>query len=223
METPAIFTARKKAMTGEVGVQAARDAEELERMEGLFKKHEMGDIPRIDWLDQLVFRDFENRGLKAAESSLQMLQRRRRLDKLKTEGTDLAEYKNSEYSSPPAFVLNVELPKFDFPVVFADHEYDVPPISAHAPVHIHQPGQHHHQAPEVQFGPGINAVDDNANIPDIRLEPDKAVLKVRERFHLELNEEEAMLSLGRIIDDALASYAPVVIDKLHEWAQALRN
>ncbi len=31
----------------------------------------------------------------------------------------------------------------------------------------------------------------DANIPDIKLEPDKAVLKVKERFHLELNEEDA--------------------------------
>ncbi|ATY60238.1 Phosphatidylinositol 3-kinase [Cordyceps militaris] len=160
MLTPAIFTSKKKAMTGEVGVQAARDAEELERMETLFKKHEMGDIPRIDWLDQLVFRDFETRGLKAAESSLKMLQRRRRLDNTKGETTDHPPEQTNDCFSPPAFVLNVELPKFDFPVVFADHEYEVPPVSALANGQTHQPAQHRHQAPEVQFGPGINAVDD---------------------------------------------------------------
>jgi len=62
----------------------------------------------------------------------------------------------------------------------------------------------------------------DANIPDIRLEPDKAVLKVRERFHLELTEEEAILHLERVIEDTLTAFAPVVIDKLHEWAQAFR-
>jgi phosphatidylinositol 3-kinase len=62
----------------------------------------------------------------------------------------------------------------------------------------------------------------HANIPDIRLEPDKAVLKVRERFHLEMGEEEAILYFERIIEDTLTAFAPVVIDKLHEWAQALR-
>jgi phosphatidylinositol 3-kinase len=62
----------------------------------------------------------------------------------------------------------------------------------------------------------------HANIPDIRLEPDKAVLKVRERFHLEMGEEEAILYFERVIEDTLTAFAPVVIDKLHEWAQALR-
>ncbi len=32
----------------------------------------------------------------------------------------------------------------------------------------------------------------HANIPDIKAEPDKAVFKVKERFHLELNEEDAI-------------------------------
>ncbi|KGQ02547.1 Phosphatidylinositol 3-kinase catalytic subunit ty pe 3 [Beauveria bassiana D1-5] len=169
METPAILTSRKKALTGEVGIQAARDAEELKRMESLFKKHEMGDIPKIDWLDQLVFRDFENRGLKAAESSLKMLQRRRRLVSRKSESPDDVADQTIDYSSPPAFILNVELPRFDFPVVFGDHEYHVLPISALATVHFHQPGQHRQQAPEVQFGPGINAVDDSLSAIGARI------------------------------------------------------
>lgn len=169
METPAIFTSKRKTMAGEVGVQAARDAEELERMETLFKKHEMGDISRVDWLDQLVFRDFENRGLKAAESSLKMLERRRRLDTLKSEATDDMPDLPSDYSSPPAFVLNVELPRFDFPVVFADHEYETPPISSLASVHMHKAGQDRHQAPEVQFGPGINAMDDTVSAIGARI------------------------------------------------------
>jgi phosphatidylinositol 3-kinase len=62
----------------------------------------------------------------------------------------------------------------------------------------------------------------DANIPDIKLEPDKAVLKVKERFHLELNEEEAIRHLERIIDDNLNALVPVVIDKLHELVQAFR-
>jgi phosphatidylinositol 3-kinase len=62
----------------------------------------------------------------------------------------------------------------------------------------------------------------HANIPDIRLEPDKAVMKVRERFHLELSEEEAIVYFGNVIEGTLTAFAPVVIDKLHEWAQALR-
>ncbi|KKA26434.1 hypothetical protein TD95_000137 [Thielaviopsis punctulata] len=62
----------------------------------------------------------------------------------------------------------------------------------------------------------------DANIPDIRLEPDKAVIKVRERFHLDLSEEDAIRTMDRIIEDSLGSLAPVVIDKLHELVQAFR-
>ncbi|KAK4185098.1 kinase-like domain-containing protein [Podospora australis] len=62
----------------------------------------------------------------------------------------------------------------------------------------------------------------DANIPDIKLEPDKAVLKVKERFHLELSEEDSIRTMERIMDDNLNALVPVVIDKLHELVQAFR-
>ena len=62
----------------------------------------------------------------------------------------------------------------------------------------------------------------DANIPDIRMDPNGAVLRVRERFHLELTEDEAIMHFERVIEDTLTAFAPVVIDKLHEWAQAFR-
>jgi phosphatidylinositol 3-kinase len=95
----------------------------------LFKKHEMGEIPRVDWLDQMVFRSFEKRGLQAAKSSMKMLQRQRAIN-----GENDAEGQDGEDKDgrpgQSTFLLNVELPRFDFPVVFADHEYGPPPISA---------------------------------------------------------------------------------------------
>lgn len=62
----------------------------------------------------------------------------------------------------------------------------------------------------------------DANIPDIRLEPDKAVWKVRERFHLELSEEEAMRGFETLIADSVGSIFPVVIDTIHSMMQGLR-
>src|SRR5699024_2563031 len=47
--TPALVSARRRP--GSKGGDAAvldKDAEELDRMEKLFKKHEMGEIPRVD-------------------------------------------------------------------------------------------------------------------------------------------------------------------------------
>lgn len=62
----------------------------------------------------------------------------------------------------------------------------------------------------------------DANIPDIKLEPDKAVLKVRERFHLEMSEEEAIRHFEALIADSVGSIFPVVIDTIHNMMQGLR-
>ena len=139
-----------------------KDAEELDRMEKLFKKHEMGEIPRVDWLDQMVFRSFEKRGLQAARSSMKMLQRQRTLNGDSGDGTD-AEPDTPSDGRPgqSTFLLNIELPRFDFPVVFADHEYEPPPISALQSLSASQPNISQRQ-PQVQFGPGINGWEDGS-------------------------------------------------------------
>lgn len=140
-----------------------KDAEELDRMEKLFKKHEMGEIPRVDWLDQMVFRSFEKRGLQAAKSSMNMLQRQRAVERdSNTKGAngekdDLTDGR----PGPSTFLLNVELPRFDFPVVFADHEYDAPPISSLQNLSLSQ-ASIAQRRPEVQFGPGINALGESS-------------------------------------------------------------
>ncbi|KAL3954809.1 hypothetical protein ACCO45_010372 [Purpureocillium lilacinum] len=162
--TPALVSARRRP--GSKGGDAAvldKDAEELDRMEKLFKKHEMGEIPRVDWLDQMVFRSFEKRGLQAAKSSMQMLQRQRALN---GDGADAdpedEDAVDDGRNGTSTFLLNVELPRFDFPVVFADHEYDPPPISSLQSLSLSQGNLAQHQ-PQVQFGPGINALGESAD------------------------------------------------------------
>lgn len=66
------------------------------------------------------------------------------------------------------------------------------------------------------------ALMSEANIPDIRMEPDKAVLKVQERFHLELSEEEAIRAFEALIGDSMNAVMPVVIDRLHGLVQGWR-
>ncbi|KAI9852190.1 MAG: Phosphatidylinositol (PI) 3-kinase [Vezdaea acicularis] len=63
----------------------------------------------------------------------------------------------------------------------------------------------------------------DANIPDIMLEPDKAVLKVKERFHLEMSEEEAMRHFESLIADSVSAIFPVVIDRLHGLVQRFKT
>jgi phosphatidylinositol 3-kinase len=160
-KTPALPSLKKRGgpRKGET-TNPDKDAEEMERMEKLFKKHEMGEIPRVDWLDQMVFRSFEKRGLQAAKSSMQMLHQQKALND--DGGSD------GDGSSPDgrpglsAFLLNIELPRFDFPVVFADHEYDAPPISAFQALSSSQANLAQRQ-PQVQYGPGINGLDESSS------------------------------------------------------------
>ncbi|KAL1892773.1 Phosphatidylinositol (PI) 3-kinase [Sporothrix stenoceras] len=145
-----------------------RDADEveIERMDRLFKKHEMGEIPRVEWLDQLVFRGFEKRVQRSAASSL----------KVKQAYTGGAVAANGDDANTPTkanganrrpgpsrFLLNVEFPRFDFPVVFVDHEYPPPPISSLQNMSASQSGITLKPPPEVHLGPGIDgAVGDSA-------------------------------------------------------------
>ncbi|KAK4124895.1 phosphatidylinositol 3-kinase [Parathielavia appendiculata] len=152
-KTPAVL-AKRKARKGE---PEAREVDELDRMEKLFKKHEMGEIPRVDWLDQLVFRGFEKRGLQSVKTSLKAAQQAKvgQIDGLN--GGDDA----GSAPEPSSFVLNVELPRFDFPVVFADHQYPPPPVSSYLQLSSSQSNVILKPPPEVQLGPGINAMDDD--------------------------------------------------------------
>jgi phosphatidylinositol 3-kinase len=168
--TPALIALRGKvARKGEI-LPLDKDAEELERMERLFKKHEMGEIPTVEWLDQLVFRNFEKRGLQAAKSSMKMLQRQRAVNGNHTDSAGDAQAAEEHGRQPgvSAFLLNIELPRFDFPVVFADHEYSAPPVSSMQSLALSQPNISKTR-PQVQYGPGINAVDDGSEGPGANL------------------------------------------------------
>lgn len=159
------------------------EEEELDRLEKLFKKHEMGEIPRVDWLDSLVFKAVEKKR-EHVEASVKLSSRvRRRVSKSKrkAEDTDGAPSTKSEAEDDEVesdkeegdrYTLLIDFPKFDFPIVFTDHEYAPPPISSqahHAPptgnVNLKPP-------PEVQLGPGINGTgngigDDDENAPPL--------------------------------------------------------
>ena len=62
-----------------------------------------------------------------------------------------------------------------------------------------------------------------SDLPDIRFEPDKAAWKVRERFKLELNDEEAVRALKGVIEESMNALVPIVIDRIHGLAQMWRR
>ena len=61
----------------------------------------------------------------------------------------------------------------------------------------------------------------DANIPDIRLEPDKAVLKVQDKFLLHLSEDEAIKEFEGLLNET--SYLSTMFDRLHDMAQYFRQ
>ncbi|RKP08211.1 atypical PIKK PI3K protein kinase [Thamnocephalis sphaerospora] len=63
----------------------------------------------------------------------------------------------------------------------------------------------------------------NAGIPDIQVEPDKAVMKVQEKFRLDLSEEEAIHHFQGLINESVSALFPQVIETIHKWAQYWRK
>ncbi|RKO89018.1 phosphoinositide 3-kinase family, accessory domain-containing protein, partial [Blyttiomyces helicus] len=68
---------------------------EMDRLEKLMRKYERGDIPRIDWIDHLAFREIE---------------------KINKQETILSK----------KLFLYIDLPQFDFPLVYNEKEYILP-------------------------------------------------------------------------------------------------
>ena len=172
--TPSVLPDLRRGLPGTNGAEIIdKEADELDRLEKLFKKQEMGEIPSIPWLDQQVFRGMEKRGSQASTLSLRALQQRRSrrrsmamtLDgenESRLNGAQPEEHEEDEVDQEK-FILLVELPRFDFPIVFADHEYPPPPISSLQHLSSSQSNVILKPPPEVQFGPGINGISDDAN------------------------------------------------------------
>lgn len=142
---------------------------ELERLAKLFKKHESGELPQVDWLDTMVFKKVDKMR-RDAESSARILERVRRkneeaeADISAAGNTDVHEQHQSTSKREHGgyddegdrYVLLIDFPRFDFPIVFTDHEYPPPPISAHTQQGAGSGHVNLKPPPEVQLGPGIN-------------------------------------------------------------------
>lgn len=63
----------------------------------------------------------------------------------------------------------------------------------------------------------------DASVPDIALEPDKAVKKVEDNLQLSLSDEEAVQHLQSLLDISVSAVMPAVMDFFHRTAQIMRN
>lgn len=61
----------------------------------------------------------------------------------------------------------------------------------------------------------------DANIPDIKLEPDKSVMKIQDKFRLDLSEEEAIKHFEGLLNETSAWSN--VLDRIHAAAQYWRT
>lgn len=62
----------------------------------------------------------------------------------------------------------------------------------------------------------------DANIPDIKIEPTRAVDQIRERFCLDMNEEDSLRGFQELLEESVKAFFPVLIDRVHNLAQYLR-
>ena len=62
----------------------------------------------------------------------------------------------------------------------------------------------------------------DADIPDISEEPEKSLLKVQEKFRLELNDEEASKYFQALITESVSALFPQITEVVHRWAQYWR-
>ena len=181
--TPAIPPPRRIRNSDGVsnGHVTSPEEDELDRLEKLFKKHEMGEIHRVDWLDALVFKAVakQRQQVEAAAKVSSRARKRASASKNKavskngatasSEAEDNEE--DSEEEDEDKYTLLIDFPRFDFPIVFTDHEYAPPPISSLAH-NSPQPGNVNLKPPpEVQLGPGINGtgngMGDDENAPPL--------------------------------------------------------
>jgi phosphatidylinositol 3-kinase len=133
--------------------QVKREAE-LERLVGLMKKHEMGEITENKWLDQMVFRQIEKMERQSVKD----------FTKPKTSAGGSKDNKQGQLCADGdpdhvdgAFFLYIELLRFDHPIVFTDQEYPAPPLSSIKAAHTQAGAVNFKPPPEVQLGPGIHS------------------------------------------------------------------
>jgi len=135
----------------------ARREAELERLQTLLKKHEMGEISESKWLDQMVFRQIEKmERANLRDTSKLQADKTPKVNEQGLNGETNGEDPNDTNERNGLFYLHIEFPRFDHPIVFTDHEYPPPPVSnarrrtsTGGDVRLKPP-------PEIQPGPGID-------------------------------------------------------------------
>ncbi|KAK5078399.1 Phosphatidylinositol (PI) 3-kinase [Lithohypha guttulata] len=152
------------------------EEEELKQLEDLFRKHEMNEIPQNDWLDQLVFqkvgrlaREVDDKARKGA--AVRQAERRKAIA-ANGESNDQTDGAEVDLDEEERFTLHIDLPRFDFPIVFEDFSYEAPKLMRDFQSANPATGPNAKPSPEVRYGPGIaagNMVVDDEDYPVVKM------------------------------------------------------
>eukprot|EP00042_Codosiga_hollandica_P042308 m.386572 g.386572 ORF g.386572 m.386572 type:complete len:827 (-) comp56302_c0_seq3:193-2673(-) len=63
----------------------------------------------------------------------------------------------------------------------------------------------------------------SSSVADIALDPDKTVMKVQEKFRLDLNDEQVVKYFQTLLEDSVSALFPLFVEKVHQWAQYWRK
>ena len=148
----------------------------------------MNEIPQVDWLDQLVFKRVGEKAREADASA----RKRAALNKVgkrkaqqQVNSTQLndhsrngAGHSDDEFDSGDdldeegRFTLYVDFPRWDFPIIFEDHEYEPSRLIKEFQNTPAASAINSKPTPEVRYGPGIaagNVIVDDEDYPVIQI------------------------------------------------------
>eukprot|EP00041_Stephanoeca_diplocostata_P010107 m.160416 g.160416 ORF g.160416 m.160416 type:complete len:879 (-) comp18023_c0_seq5:78-2714(-) len=63
----------------------------------------------------------------------------------------------------------------------------------------------------------------DSSVHDIALDPDKTVMKVQEKFRLDLSDEMAVKAMQELIDESVSAMFAQFVERIHSWAQYWRK
>ena len=62
-----------------------------------------------------------------------------------------------------------------------------------------------------------------SSVQDIALDPHKTVMKVQDKYRLDLNDEQAVRYFQELIDESVSALFAQFVEKVHSWAQYWRK
>lgn len=139
---------------------------EVQRLEALLKKHEMSELPQNQWLDDMAFKVIGKKAREADEAARKRASFQNAYKRRKPKASEVKNGKNghlaedgddttgSDNEDEERFTLYIEFPRWDFPVVFEDFEYE--PSQMLKEFRHSTSSTNTKPTPEVKFGPGIS-------------------------------------------------------------------